>query len=790
MRRSLGFGSGTLSMGAALVGAAVVLVAQPTLAASTQVTNIKVQETGSGVNVALETKSGNRPQIFTVSQGKTWMADIINTQLRLPTGSSFRQDNPAPGISSVVVIPLSKNTVRVVVTGQNGSPTGVAARRGSNGLLISLNRSQAGQGAAQAPAAPSGGTIAPIPVAQAPAPSQRPNVLVPDPKVIIDGVPATPPQQANVAPAFLRRAAAPPVGDIAISNIDASASAIDLGSAERVPRLVLRDAPAREVLALLARAAGLNLAFTTDAGGQPGQPAAQPGATATGPTISLDIENESVQDVFNYVLRLSNLQANRVGRTIFVGSRLPNAAQDLVIRSFRLNQVAAEQASGFLVSMGAESAITQTQPVTTVTAVAVPGSTTPITQTSTTNQTVVNTLSISPTFSVPLLRGLQVLVDTRTNSVTLVGPRRLVEVASSQLLQLDLRRRQVAVNVKIIDVNLTGTDSFRGSIGFGINDTYVTSDGGATSINFGSFRPPTATEASGLNSQPIITNPITGTPSISATDTFNIQGSTFPRPGAPLSSSGDPTQPIITNFTPETGTVTFNNGTPIVTTTPATATFALPALFQFPSRLLVSLQAQVIAGNAKILTDPTLVVQEGQAASVNLTQDVVANVTTQTSTSTPPVITQTANIQPAGLTLAVNVERIDDNGFVTLSVAPRVTAVANTQTFGTTQIALLATRSLSSGTIRLRDGQTLILSGIIQEQERTQVSKIPILGDLPLIGALFRSTSRSDQRAEVIVLLTPQILDDSDQSVMGYSYTPGPEARQILRRGGSNTQGR
>ncbi len=95
-------------------------------------------------------------------------------------------------------------------------------------------------------------------------------------------------------------------------------------------------------------------------------------------------------------------------------------------------------------------------------------------------------------------------------------------------------------------------------------------------------------------------------------------------------------------------------------------------------------------------------------------------------------------------------------------------------------VTLLAQRSLSSGTVRVRDGQTLVLSGIIQEADRTITSKVPILGDIPLIGALFRSTERANERRELIVLLTPQILDDSDEAVYGYSYTPGEDVQQLL----------
>ncbi|HEY9652845.1 MAG TPA: type II and III secretion system protein, partial [Coleofasciculaceae cyanobacterium] len=133
---------------------------------------------------------------------------------------------------------------------------------------------------------------------------------------------------------------------------------------------------------------------------------------------------------------------------------------------------------------------------------------------------------------------------------------------------------------------------------------------------------------------------------------------------------------------------------------------------------------------------------------------------------------------------------IDDNGFISLAVNPSVTSIGSVQDLSvgddTNQIALLNQRQLSSGQIRLRDGQTLILSGIIQESDRTTVRKVPILGDIPILGALFRSTERQNQRQEVIVLLTPQILDDSAGSSFGYNYTPGRETREVLQRRGVN----
>jgi type IV pilus assembly protein PilQ len=511
----------------------------------------------------------------------------------------------------------------------------------------------------------------------------------------------------------LPRAVAPPVGDIAIGSINTAPTLIDLGTAVRVPRLVLREAPVREVLALLARSAGLNLAFTGggaagDPAGQAGQPGAppapgQPGQPGQGgPTITLDIENESVQDVFNYVLQISGLQANRVGRTIFVGAQLPVGARNVVSRSLRLNQVSASAAANFLTAQGAETQVpieqVQIQTVGEGAAARTIETRTP------------SILALRPetTTGTLLLRGLSVIPDARLNAVTLIGEPRQVEIASSLLTQLDLRRRQVAVNVRIVDVNLTATDNFNTSFRFGVGDVF---------INFAPGRTPAFGTATGAGGNVRINPP---------------------------------------------GNV--NN--------------------DFVANLL----AQIENNNAKILTDPTLVIQEGQTAQVNLTQEIIGNIErTTTVTENVADITVTAEKEEVGVILNVNVDRIDDNGFVTLRVIPQVTSIAQNVPLvagggDENAITLRNIRQLDSGLVRLRDNQTLILTGIIQDQNITQSAKVPFLGDIPILGALFRSTQRVNQRSEVIVLLTPQIIDDSQNASFGYNYTPSPDAREVLER--------
>lgn len=796
--------------GGLLGSVAGVLVAQaPVWAAPTQVTGVQISQANNGVNIVLATEKGDRPQVFAINNGNTYQATIINTQLRLSQGNGFRQENPAPGISSVEVTQVDANSIRVMVTGTNGVPSGQIVPGQGQSIVLSVARQGGTPQSTQAalPGSPRLNQTAPPPppglplsqTAPQPAPqirtSQNPNTVLPNPEVTITRndrppLPSEIQSQTNQAPPFQPRAVAPPLGDIAVSNIAPAAGNIELSSGERIPRLVLRDAPVRDVLALLARAAGLNIAFTGGgAPAQPGQPAAAPAAGAggsdEGPKISLDIENESVQDVFNYVLRLSGLQANRVGRTIFVGANLPLDSRNIIVRTLRLNQVKSTDAANFLSAQGAETQL----PITRVSIQTVGQGTTA--RDVEIREPDIKAIGAKDGNGPLLLRGLSVLADSRLNSITLVGDPRKIDIAVAFLTQLDLRRRQVAVNVKVIDINLSGDNRTNTSFSFGINDSFFVNDGGAAIVNFGGINPPdNNTVTNGIANRPIIEN--RDIPTQFRTPFYDPSGQLinvpltspggglFVQPTAPITN--DPARVGVSDYTPFTRDITTGALTAV-----GSAVFSQFPLFQYPKRFLSNLQASIITNNAKILTDPTLVVQEGETANVNITEEVVTNIKSETqSTAGQTTRTVTAEKGKAGLQLGVVIDRIDDNGFVSLRVNPIVSAVSppqNLTTGGdTNSITLLQERSLQSGLIRLRDGQTLIVSGIIRDQERVTASKIPILGDLPIIGSLFRSTDKINQRAEVIVLLTPQILDDSDRSNFGYQNSISPDARQLLQR--------
>jgi len=119
-----------------------VLVAAPAFAQVIQVIGVQVETTPRGVEVILQTDLDTIPQVSTTSLDKTLLTDIFNTQLRLPEGQAFRQDNPAAGIASVTVTQQSPNTVRVAVTGTTELPT-VEISPSPSGLVLSLSTPEA-----------------------------------------------------------------------------------------------------------------------------------------------------------------------------------------------------------------------------------------------------------------------------------------------------------------------------------------------------------------------------------------------------------------------------------------------------------------------------------------------------------------------------------------------------------------------------------------------------------------------------------------------------------------------
>ena len=185
------------------------------------------------------------------------------------------------------------------------------------------------------------------------------------------------------------------------------------------------------------------------------------------------------------------------------------------------------------------------------------------------------------------------------------------------------------------------------------------------------------------------------------------------------------------------------------------------------SNLLSQLQANSLfsVANGRILARPTLVAVSGTSSTVNLTSEVFGGFTTTIvpggATSN---VTRTPIIKEVGLTLNIT-PRITNNGTVNLSIQPNLSAPSGTISVDegngvTNDLTLLSTTSMQVANARVQDGETLILGGLVQETDTSGVgNKIPLLGDIPLIGTLFRNgNSNRRARTELMVLVTPHLI--------------------------------
>ncbi len=156
-----------------------------------------------------------------------------------------------------------------------------------------------------------------------------------------------------------------------------------------------------------------------------------------------------------------------------------------------------------------------------------------------------------------------------------------------------------------------------------------------------------------------------------------------------------------------------------------------------------------------ILANPKILAVNKQLGQVYIgTKIGYIDQTTQTQTST----TQSVNFLDTGTKLSFR-PYIGNDGYIRMDIHPKdSTGTLKANNIPDEYSAELATNVL------VKDGQTIVIGGLFRDVVVTSRSQIPLLGDLPLIGGLFRSTNDSTRRQEVIILLTPHIIDEPEET--------------------------
>jgi type IV pilus assembly protein PilQ len=682
--------------------------------------------------------------------------------------------------------------------------------------------------------------------------------------------------QAELVPPLQPRAVAPPLGDMAVGSMVLRNSGFVDVSGPPVT-MTLSNAPARAVLMKLARIGGYGFVYVQDRGSGQGEgeggDSGKKAASTAQELVSISFRNESYSRALNSTLLAAGLQGKLEGNTLLAGPNvLGKSFGSQLSKVYRLNQVAANSAADYLASLGAK--VTKTNTITTSvtqgvnqTQAVANSTSSATTQTSSTTQVEAYGATTGP------LVGLQATTDSRLSTITLVGSPSLVAVAEQYLKQLDLRQRQVALSVKILDVSLGNNSTVDNSFAFRSGNSFIVNQQGQLVANFGSLKPPSSPEG-GL---PGLYDGVNGTPTV-GTGAYRLPGgstqlfltpelaSPIPGPGGkapfydpryparpPFGSYANPGQPGVTKFTPgepsvpatiqsiivdpTTGQQTYTYSTPTIGT-PDELTFANPTAFQYPNNQFFDfVRATIESSSTKVLASPTLILSENSEELVSGTgPNALAGLSSQSSSGSSGSSGSTGSsssssgsennatigrskaneafvtvgeqeivsyqvqagqngapntCQPvlgiSGLTFGARVSKIDDNGFVTFTMSPSISATVGSEIIpGCGRIKTLAVRRLDTGSARVRDGQTLILTGVLSDRDSEIVQKWPILGDIPFIGQFFRNSGGTRSKRELVIMVTPRIIDDSQGGSWGYGYQPGTrDGRRFLGGSGS-----
>ena len=176
----------------------------------------------------------------------------------------------------------------------------------------------------------------------------------------------------------------------------------------------------------------------------------------------------------------------------------------------------------------------------------------------------------------------------------------------------------------------------------------------------------------------------------------------------------------------------------------------------------------------RVLANPKIILTNGQESVIDLSSDYIEKVTTDTNNSsnlTNVLVTRQYDIgDDNGIKITI-VPFISPDGYITMDINPEYNTIKEKVYVGSEMenekdlvATLLSRRKLDLKGVRVKDGETLVIGGMIQESEAKSVTKIPFLGDLPLIGMFFRSTNTAREKEEMVIMLTPNIIVDNEDA--------------------------
>lgn len=163
-------------------------------------------------------------------------------------------------------------------------------------------------------------------------------------------------------------------------------------------------------------------------------------------------------------------------------------------------------------------------------------------------------------------------------------------------------------------------------------------------------------------------------------------------------------------------------------------------------------------GDVNVLSTPSLLTTDNEESEIVVSDNIPFKTSEKFDSNGNPI--STFEYRDVGLTLRFT-PQINEDDFVKLKLYQEISQVLSTATGGSTN-APSTTRRTAQTTVVAQSGSTIVIGGLIKDDTQTTTSSVPCLGDLPLVGYLFRSTTDKSSKTNLLLFLTPHIIKDTE----------------------------
>ena len=311
--------------------------------------------------------------------------------------------------------------------------------------------------------------------------------------------------------------------------------------------------------------------------------------------------------------------------------------------------------------------------------------------------------------------GLKITSDPATNSIIVVGSLTQYRMVTRIVDKLDVRRRQVFVEAAILEVGLDNLRALGTNFGLGLR---IEGD----NLGFIGQQLPGIPSLLG----------VAANPAAAATSIGSLSGLFLGVVGKEIDVDGSGPLPPLPSFS---------------------------AVFQALNSVT----------DVNVLSTPSIITTDNEPAEI-----VVADIIPfpmGSTVGTSGVTVQTIERLPVGIRLSIT-PQISEGEYLNLDIATEVSSTREAPSgLNTAQFGIATTTRSASSSVIVKNGQTLVIGGLVQDREEVLHNKTPLLGDIPLIGNLFRFKRTQSRKLNLMILLTPRIVEtESDMKQLLLDY--------------------